>query len=136
MFSKSDFEKMMADNKGKTFVIKTNNANGHGINGVSYDTFFSYRKQTERGGIDETRCVVTRMKVKEITDSTVVFDVVAKKYSETTYNKVTREQYVRYSYTTKYLPLDAIVDIDFIAPHAEFYGYMCEKDKFIDPENK
>lgn len=44
MFTKSDIEKMMADNKGKTFVIKTSNATGHGLNGVSYDVFFSYQK--------------------------------------------------------------------------------------------
>ena len=136
MFTKSDIEMMMADNKGKTFVVKTSNASGHGLNGVSYDSFFSYQKTDQRGSGLSTRYTIRRASVKRVTDNTLVLDIVVNTYEESEYNKVKRKDYNKFSYSVIYLPLDTIVSIEFIEPNSNFFGWMLTTDKFIDPENK
>ena len=127
---------MMADNKGKTFVVKTSNASGHGLNGVSYDSFFSYQKTDQRGSGLSTRYTIRRASVKRVTDNTLVLDIVVNTYEESEYNKVKRKDYNKFSYSVIYLPLDTIVSIEFIEPNSNFFGWMLTTDKFIDPENK
>lgn len=137
MFTKSDIEKMMADNKGKTFIVKTSNATGHGLNGVSYDAFFSYQKTDQRGsGLSKKEYTINRASVKYVTDSMLVLDIVVNTYEESEYNKVKSKRYERFSYSVKYLPLDSIVSIEFIEPNSNFFGWMLKTDAFIDPENK
>ena len=136
MFTKSDIEKMMADNKGKTFVIKTSDATGHGLNGVSYDVFFSYQKTDRNSGCNDKEYTINRASVKCVTDSMLVLDIVVNTYEESEYNKVKRQRYNRFSYSVKYLPLDTIVSIEFIEPNSNFFGWMLNTDAFIDPENK
>lgn len=123
MFTKCDIEKMMADNKGKTFVIKTNTANGHGINGVSYDTHISYRVHTERGLMSyETKVEVTELVIKEITDIMLVLDKTVEKFEKSTYNGGLQINHKKKSHTTLYMPFDIIQTIEFIEDDAEFYG--------------
>jgi hypothetical protein len=136
MFTKSDIEKMMADNKGKTFIVKTNNATGHGLNGVSYDAFFSYQKTERNSGCNSREYTINRASVKYVTDSMLVLDIVVNTYEESEYNKVKRKDYDKFSYSVKYLPLDTIVSIDFIEPNSDFFGWMLNTDAYIDPENK
>jgi hypothetical protein len=126
----------MADNKGKTFIVKTSNATGHGLNGVSYDAFFSYQKTDGRGSGLSTKYTINRASVKYVTDSMLVLDIVVNTYEESEYNKVKRKDYDKFSYSVKYLPLDSIVSIEFIEPNSNFFGWMLKTDAFIDPENK
>ena len=136
MFTKSDIEMMMADNKGKTFVVKTSNASGHGLNGVSYDSFFSYQKTERNGSGLSKEYTIRRASVKRVTDNTLVLDIVVNTYEESEYNKVKSKRYNRFSYSVIYLPLDTIVSIEFIEPNSNFFGWMLNTDAFIDPENK
>ena len=135
MFTKQDIEKMMADNKGKTFVIKTNTANGHGINGVSYDTHMSYRVHTERGIVSYAANVeVTELVIKEITDSMLVLDKTVEKFEKSTYNGGLQINNKRKSHTTLYMPYDTIQTIEFIEEDAEFYGYFHDSWRYKKDE--
>ena len=136
MFTKSDIEMMMAENKGKTFVVKTSNASGHGLNGVSYDSFFSYQKTERNGSGLSKEYTIRRASVKRVTDNTLVLDIVVNTYEESEYNKVKSKRYNRFSYSVICLPLDTIVSIEFIEPNSNFFGWMLNTDAFIDPENK
>jgi hypothetical protein len=136
MFTKSDIEKMMADNEGKTFLVKTSNATGHGLNGVSYDAFFSYQMTDRNSGCNDTEYTINRASVKDVTDSMLVLDIVVNTYEVNDYNKVKRQHNNRSSYSVKYLPLDSIVSIEFIEPNSDFFGWMRNTKAFIDPENK
>lgn len=136
MFTKSDIENMMAGNKGKTFIVKTSNATGHGLNGVSYDVFFSYQKTDRNSGCNDKKYTINRASVRCVTDTMLVLDIVVNTYEMCVYNNVKRKDYERFSYSVKYLPLDTIVSIDFIEPNSDFFGWMLNTDAFIDPENK
>lgn len=140
MFTKNDVEKMMSDNKGKTFVIKTNTANGHGINGISYDTHMSYRVSTSRGLMSyETNVEVTELVVKDITDCMLVLDKTVEKFEKSTYNGRLSINNKHKSHTTLYIPYDTIQTIEFIEADSDFYGnynYVWKYKKTEDFINK
>ena len=127
---------MMADNKGKTFVIKTNTANGHGINGVSYDTHMSYRVHTERGSMSyEINVEVTELVIKEITDSMLVLDKTVEKFEKNTYNGGLHIKYKKKSHTTLYMPFATIQTIEFIEDDSKFYGYFTNSWRYKKDED-
>ena len=132
MFTKNDIQQMMKDNEGKTFVIKTNTANGHGINGVSYDTHISFCVNTERGNMSyERHFKVTTLDVKDFSDGMLVLGKTVKTFTRNTYNDRLRIDYERTSRTTIYIPYETIQTIEFIENDSEFYGNNFRPCSFI-----
>lgn len=130
MFTKQDIEKMLADNKGKTFFIKTNTANGHGLNGVSYDIIPSYRCNASivhvylSNPYDRIeKCTIVKHKVLEVTDTMLVLE------QESHYREFYGDMKVNPNSeyrdkTIRYIPIEIIQQIEFVEPDSPTYkGY-------------
>lgn len=77
MFTKESLQKILDENKDKTFVIKTNEATGHGINGVDYGYYISFRKRKSTSRTDSRTIYVdtNRITVTDIEDDFIKLDV-------------------------------------------------------------
>jgi len=130
MFTKQDIEQMLADNGGKTFFIKTNTANGHGLNGVSYDIIPSYRctasivhvylnKPYDR----IERCTIVKHKVIKVTDTMLVLE--QESHYREFYGNMNVDPNSEYrDKTIRYIPIDIIQQIEFVEPDSPTYkGY-------------
>ena len=120
MITKNDLQEMFKSNEGRVFTIKTNIANGHGLNGTSYDYVKSV-EHIEHGRVTVyeekgtyTRCEKSedyKYVIAEITDSMIVFDkvVIYKEFwsQSTEVRKHTTKR------TKMYLPIDKIQSIEF-----------------------
>lgn len=130
MFTKQDIESMLADNKGKTFFIKTNTANGHGLNGVSYDIIPSYRcdasivhviSDVSYDRID--KCTIVKHKVIKVTDTMLVLRQESHHREFDGNMNVKRNSEYR-DKTTRYIPIGIIQQIEFVEPASPTYkGY-------------
>ena len=133
MFTKQDIEKMLADNKGKTFFIKTNTANGHGLNGVSYDTIPSYRcdatilhvilSDVSYDRIE--KCTIIKHKVLEVTDTMLVLEQESHyREFDSCMNVKRGKDYEYRDKTIRYIPIEIIQQIEFVEPDSPTYkGY-------------
>ena len=127
MFTKQDIESMLADNKGKTFLIKTNTANGHGLNGVSYDIIPSYRCDATIVHVysDESydrieKCTIVRHNVIKVTDTMLALE------QETHHREFDESMNVKRNSeykdkTTRYIPIGIIQQIEFVEPDSPTY---------------
>lgn len=113
MFTKQDIETMMADHDGSNFLIKTNNANGYGINGTDYDRFFSYAKKECRSGVNDEELTITTNKVVKVTDTSLVLSRCVTNYIEYHYGHTVSKGKETIKKSTIYLPLDVICAIEF-----------------------
>lgn len=128
MFTKNDIRKMLADNEGKTFFIKTNTANGHGLNGVSYDTIPSYccdayivhvLSNVSYDRIE--KCTIVKHKVLDVTDNMLVLERESHYREFDSSMKVNSEHR---SKTIRYIPIEIIQQIEFVEPDSPTYkGY-------------
>lgn len=129
MFTKQDIESMLADNKGKTFFIKTNTANGHGLNGVSYDIIPSYRCKASIVHVisDESydrieKCTIVKHKVIKVTDTMLVLE------RESHYREFDSCMNIKWgkdsehrTKTIRYIPIEIIQQIEFVEPDSPTY---------------
>lgn len=130
MFTKQDIESMLADNKGKTFFIKTNTANGHGLNGVSYDIIPSYRCDASIVHVisDESydrieKCDIVKHKVIKVTDTMLVLEQESHHREFDGNMNVKRNSEYR-DKTTRYIPIGIIQQIEFVELDSPTYkGY-------------
>lgn len=127
MFTKTDIEKILTNNEGKTFYIKTNTANGHGLNGVSYDTIASYccdativhvLSNVSYDRIE--KCTIIRHKVLEVTDSMLVLEKESHHREFDCDMNVEKGSEYR-DKTTRCVPIDAIQEIEFVEPDSPTY---------------
>lgn len=127
MFTKQDIESMLADNKGKTFFIKTNTANGHGLNGVSYDIIPSYRCDATIVHVYSgksydriEKCTIVRHNVIKVTDTTLVLgqETHHREFDESMNVKRNSEYRDK---TTRYIPIGIIQQIEFVEPDSPTY---------------
>lgn len=130
MFTKQDIECMLADNKGKTFFIKTNTANGHGLNGVSYDIIPSYRCKASIVHVisDESydrieECTIVKHNVIKVTDTMLVLERESHYREFDTCMNVKRGKDSEYrTKTIRYIPIDIIQQIEFVEPDSPTYN--------------
>ena len=130
MFTKQDIECMLADNKGKTFFIKTNTANGHGLNGVSYDIIPSYRCKASIVHVisDESydrieECTIVKHNVIKVTDTMLVLEQESHHREFDGNMNVKRNSEYR-DKTTRYIPIGIIQQIEFVELDSPTYkGY-------------
>ena len=130
MFTKQDIESMLADNKGKTFFIKTNTANGHGLNGLSYDIIPSYRCDATMVHVISDvsydrieKCTIVKHKVIKVTDTMLVLEQESHQREFDGNMNVKNNSEYR-DKTTKYIPIVAIQQIEFVALDSPTYkGY-------------
>lgn len=130
MFTKQDIESMLADNKGKTFFIKTNTANGHGLNGVSYDIIPSYRCDASIVHVISDvsfdrieKCDIVKHKVIKVTDTTLVLEQESHHREFDGNMNVKRNSEYR-DKTTRYIPIGIIQQIEFVELDSPTYkGY-------------
>lgn len=130
MFTKYDIKRMLADNGGKTFFIKTNTANGHGLNGVSYDTIPSYRCDASIVHVISDvsydrieRCTIVKHKVVDVTDTMLVLERESH-HREFDGNMNVKGNSEYRDKTTRYIPIDIIQQIEFVEPDSPTYkGY-------------
>lgn len=120
MITKNDLQKMFNENEGHIFTIKTNIANGHGLNGISYDSITSHQRFLYGGEI--VNCVEQKIyesskeytyRVVEINESMLVLDKV---YVYTKFDKYEKKGQIekQTTYHSKiYLPFDSIQSIEF-----------------------
>jgi len=138
MFTKEDIYKMMKDNEGKTFVIKTNTAKSLGINGTDYDVYISRRIDSKRSANDPDLLIrsATRLDFVSATDGMIVLRERVRRYCQ----KVVKGSYgVKYgfehSFNVIYIPLSAICSIKFILPISQFcneYGAIIDANEDED----
>lgn len=142
MYTKQDIYTMMRENEGKTFVIKTNTANGLGINGTDYDVYISRRIKSKRSANDPDLLIrsATRLDFVSATDGMLVLSEKVRRYCQ----KVVKGSYGNkydfdYSSSMIYLPLSAICSIKFINPTSQFcdeYGVIIDASDNEDYEYK
>lgn len=119
MFTKQDIEKMFADNEGKTFVVKTNNGNGHGINGVDYDRYISRKYYDESESYSHYRkCTEEMLDLVEVTDGMLILSQRVTKYRK--HISLGKMEDFKYYNSLVYLPLSAVCSVEFIDPESGF----------------
>lgn len=106
MFTKEDLTKMFKKNKKKNFIISTNISVGHGINGVSFSTFYGKYEWKDRNSYEETK-LFDDSTILEFADNYIVLKNIVRNYEKT-------GEFIRY------IPYDNIVGISFIEESPRF----------------
>lgn len=132
MFTKESLQKILNENKDKTFVIKTNEATGHGINGVDYGYYISFRKRydtsTRFSDSREKNVNTNRITVAAIEDDFIKLDVlnIAERFWNGTLKSATKEHY------TCFVPIQSITSIKFVEPDTDVFNGIRMNYEHID----
>lgn len=117
MFTKEIIKALFTKRNGQNFILKTNEGNGRGINGVDFSSYYGYREWEDRSYSSKTM----RHVKSEITELEDTYLVIRYKTDEG-WARGTKEVVI---------PYDSITSIQFVVNLTDGFPATIEKNKLF-----